>query len=305
MDIDGYMSYILNKATKPGNCPNSSPGKMRACEISKWTRNENKEQSWRKAPIVSERADALRNSLNMTSQICKNLEKWASSLERRKTGVYWSESAPCNVDTMGLQLTGGKSRSGCMENRNNWRWQELDGNYNTIADETRSRRFRVCEDLVYLLIESFGLETKYEGKEPVLKLNAEGCRNFYRHLTEWGGDDVAEHIMNNWFTNLGGEREGNSEYIIQGKDWFEVIQEMFWGHQRAKKDIGCQFKGEGRECLGHDQDAKWCNVDLTKGNRDTTHQSTITDRAASRRGGGVPPQSEHNGEVEYGEWPGK
>ncbi|EUD63880.1 hypothetical protein C922_05740 [Plasmodium inui San Antonio 1] len=200
-----------------------------------------------------------------SAKICKIIEEWSSRLTRGDEGsVVFEERSGCDISSLGLALRGGSNTGRCPTEPIGLEWLKSDEDGNISSNTVSQKRMKVCQAIVQIMIREYGMSLPKGGIGEGFTEGENRCQGVYEQLKRWGGINVAEHIMNNWYTVESTLQVSEQKYKITGKDLFELVQEAVWGTDKGEKMLGC------KKCLPGNrwtkgQEPVWCEELLSSG----------------------------------------
>ncbi|EUD64213.1 hypothetical protein C922_05403 [Plasmodium inui San Antonio 1] len=261
--FSSYMDHLLSEGTK-GQCEGKpQETQSRLCTIRNGKFNTDEKNTWLEPYIRSKTGGEVKTVLEASASICKNMEKWAMALVKAARAHNTFEETPdCSIDGLGLGLRSGTSSGRCPRGRLSLEWNEYSKSDGLTKNSSSWRRLRVCQDIVEMIVEIFGIG--YRQKQFPIAPRGQGglCDSIYKGLASWGGQRVAQMIMKEWYTQQVKMRTGGQDYLIRGKDFFELIQEIIWGTDKADKMFGCTPCEQTSETQPTDE-VQWCDMRLS------------------------------------------
>ncbi|EUD63911.1 hypothetical protein C922_05708 [Plasmodium inui San Antonio 1] len=258
-----YMQHLLDEGTK-GRCQKGSEASdSRLCRIRQGKFDTAEKDEWSEEYIRSGEGSDVNAIIRSSHSVCKNIEQWAMHLVRTGDAADTFEESPdCSIDGLGLNLRGGTATGKCRSEGISPEWIEYTPQNGLSKNSSSWKRLRVCQDIVEMIVEVFRIG--YGQAEFQIAEQEEGglCESIYRKLETWGGPKVAKMIMKGWYTQQVKIETGGQGYIIKGKDFFELVQEIIWGSNKADKVFGCKPCQETSKIQGP-KGLHWCDMRLS------------------------------------------
>ncbi|EUD64092.1 hypothetical protein C922_05527 [Plasmodium inui San Antonio 1] len=260
--LNKYMNFLREQYPK-GGCPREeTEGKLRLCKIRKESYNHDSPEFWKRPYETTGRNKDVDRIIRASGSICRAMEQWTINLEAiKESNNEFKQKEGCDIDGMGERLSGGGEKGTCQHRARGGHWASYSQSSGLLSDEISGRNLRVCQDIVEVIISAYKFTTPKRLWEREKIDEGDRCEIVYQKLREWGGQDIAELIMDHWYTSGSSLTISSESYKFQGKDFFELIQEILWGTNEGEKELGC------RRCERNEGEIEvtskvWCETQL-------------------------------------------
>ncbi|EUD64027.1 hypothetical protein C922_05593 [Plasmodium inui San Antonio 1] len=135
--------------------------------------------------------------------VCRAIEGWMSNLGlHRGQPLKWEEDK-CKITNLGVP-NGGRDEKKCPRKDQLENWQAFDSSTPLYLQQERHCTFRACIDLMSIF---FNIYSEYNSSK-LKEAQATGtkiCQEISEGLSKWGGQEVANRIMEEWFLRTPGK----------------------------------------------------------------------------------------------------
>ncbi|EUD66382.1 hypothetical protein C922_03298 [Plasmodium inui San Antonio 1] len=251
----GYIETVRDLLKRRKFCTDSTKSKLRICQLENDEKGviqvrewpyDRKTQSW--DPNLS------RYLYGMSRNICIWIELWMNNLERSNTDQTKLLSGQCQYGDFKNLIKQGEGKEKCQIDQDRSRWVTFLKSDELNMSQTNQKDLQMCMEIVRILMQASGISR--DGSGVRLNLGNQGslCQRFYDELKAWGGQDVALNIMRHWFTVHNWPMGMQPEFLLTGRDLYEIITEEVLGTDAGIKDLVCKYESEKRERAEHPEE---------------------------------------------------
>ncbi|EUD64154.1 hypothetical protein C922_05470 [Plasmodium inui San Antonio 1] len=253
----GYMKELIGAASRSGECRDTDSRSLRICELSR----DKKEKFENVYEWDYEHHGRYQNVSNakgvysLSRSICLDIERWISVLEINRTSKKpYSLSGCAYTDYRKAKEKDEEGRK-CIPERKKVEWERFRSQREIQLWGAEARALVACMDIVKIILLELGLTVT--GKEVIddQSETTNYCQKIYEGLRAWGGEEIARKIMSQWTLTTGSKEGGQPEYILPGRDLYEIVTESVSGLDKGDKSLRCDWQeqeatdkgGEGGE----------------------------------------------------------
>ncbi|EUD63797.1 hypothetical protein C922_05823, partial [Plasmodium inui San Antonio 1] len=149
-------------------------------------------------PIIGPGTTLLKLPLR-SRMICQALEVWFNNQELDHNQMINPKTSKYQANKIGFIFN--KPPSGtCRINTTTSTWERLTSGNELYGSQSYQRQLAICMDLMSMILVIY---QDHQGESGGWYFEAQDlCQAIYRALEQWGGEEVAEEIMNEWFNNM-------------------------------------------------------------------------------------------------------
>ncbi|EUD64356.1 hypothetical protein C922_05259 [Plasmodium inui San Antonio 1] len=238
-----YVDYIdgIRRSVKQTNpCGKRDTLNWTLCDITGEPKEDTKPYDSEHIIVKEYGAGALGQFLSKARDFCLGFEVWTAEFTVKEQGEkYLLTQGNCTADASNFGYGTNRTGRSCSKTTRELKW----GSWTKKSPETwrgnPELNLRVCMDIVQMIIYSFGINGVENGAPKFLR-REDGCGELSRMLAEWSNESLRDRIMGEWFSNNNKGSWSYQNYILSGIDFFEFLQELIVGNDKADKSIGCR-----------------------------------------------------------------
>ncbi|EUD64105.1 hypothetical protein C922_05517 [Plasmodium inui San Antonio 1] len=173
--------------------------------------------------------------------MCQSLELWINNLVETEQDHWSPDKSSCKVEGVGF-LFNGLPRSECKPTEENNQWSALTRSNELWRGQKYQATLATCMDMLSIILNLYqNIETSEEGWQ--IK-SEDACQAIYNYLKEWGGEDVADEVMKEWFYNREQEdmREAGLPVFQHGKSRSSLWEPFFKTARSYVTELQCDRK---------------------------------------------------------------
>ncbi|EUD64493.1 hypothetical protein C922_05133 [Plasmodium inui San Antonio 1] len=212
-------------------------------------------EMWEKMKDKATASNNLMGLWKYTVSSCMKIEAWWDNLKNggHEGGFY--NPGTCSVGHMAV--SGGRLNYGqnCVINKNHLTWDSSGNKREFYTNRQEDRSLSICRDIILQMMYYFEIVNTDSSTRSKLS-NPNPCQDLYESLVRWGGTQVAEAIMTDWFIGDSSGTPGGISQSLKGIDLYEVMTETVYGDGRGDKSIRCRL-AEGLESSGTQASPKY------------------------------------------------
>ncbi|EUD64125.1 hypothetical protein C922_05496 [Plasmodium inui San Antonio 1] len=252
--VSDYLQQVLGAGgTNRGSIPHTQEGGGASRLRSQTNSSPTILTRWQGINEAFEGQEAKVESVwKYSSGVCMGLDVWGWNLTRTEEGIITYESGNCTPGATGYgRGTGGRTQA-CQGSAGDLQWSHFKGQREYKDNNRYQREFFACRELVTILLGVFGMtNTGARDASQVAKGNP--CGKFYDIVKKWGGVQIANQIMDDWFLDQGNSPPRSRLFGLKVGDLYERISEFLYGDDKGDKALYCTYnfdEGSGQS-LGH------------------------------------------------------
>ncbi|EUD64232.1 hypothetical protein C922_05387 [Plasmodium inui San Antonio 1] len=262
-----FPQYLNQLISTKGSTPKEQTTKevkWTLQDIKQETRSQDRNIKWSSEVISAPEYENSEQIMKKAKDFCIALEIWASELEvQGGTRPILVKQGKCSPNATNRGYGNPKPGARCSTDRSNLRWIVWGDNQENSWAQADAKSLRACVDIVQIIISSFGVSQGLKGS-PILKNQQGACGRVSSRLEDWGGPSLRDKIMSDWFTSGSQGAWSSQGYTMSGTDFFDVLQQLVVGDDKAEKNVGCRKIPQESVTTGHCH-AGWCDEELNSG----------------------------------------
>ncbi|EUD63924.1 hypothetical protein C922_05697, partial [Plasmodium inui San Antonio 1] len=188
-------------------------------------------------PIIGTGTTLLQLPLR-ARMICQALEVWFNNQQLDHNRMINPERSECQAKKVGFIFNTRPSGS-CRIDTNTSTWGRLTSGTELYGSQSYQRELAICMDLMSMILVIY--QNHQGGTAGWYFRGQDLCQAIYKALEEWGGEEVAEEIMNEWFNNMTENQLKQAHLRIHtaGKSRNALWREFFDAAGSIVKEVQC------------------------------------------------------------------
>ncbi|EUD64323.1 hypothetical protein C922_05297 [Plasmodium inui San Antonio 1] len=242
MDFQTYLEEKLLARSAEGRCKLQKNGQRDFCIFEgPQNRAQGREiTAWKRGAIDRSKWQTRENLWRYSKEICIGLEAWWAALEQKDiNGEVFYKSACKPNQAKGVAL-GRLDPGSCQIEIKKLKWNSLQHQVQLNTWQKNHRYLGICMDIVSMILEHFQMYSSGTRDSNVLK-RQNPCNALYKSLEEWGGAEVAQGVLEGWYTDNNQKQKSSIGFLMTGTDLYEVISDLFYDDDKGDRGVSCEF----------------------------------------------------------------
>ncbi|EUD64132.1 hypothetical protein C922_05491 [Plasmodium inui San Antonio 1] len=244
--MHGYMKQHLSGALKEKKCDSAGREQGGICRLRQDRATSLPTGQTTLTEIFkTDQESTLRNVSQMSRTLCVWLESWISTLEGKRTErAEMDFTGQCSYD----QFIGGSSKNqssaACLFERKKLSWIDHRTGSTLSMGQDYQRSLKMCMELITLIMMTAGLTSTVSRRTYKGSTDSGLCQSIYQNLKNWGGEEMAQAIMSDWFSYGDSGKNRKRTFQLPGRDVYEIITEGVLGISSGDKSLTCDISEE-------------------------------------------------------------